>query len=105
MTSSSTLSNQERIFDQRFVHRREIEAGAEHPSNFRGYKQSAAQPPRVKLGRTIYREADLASESSPSFRFFTRADFGTSSPMRCNRIFEVEPVFGLLNSGRCCSDS
>src|SRR6266550_6855599 len=99
------LPTQNGLFDQGFMNRREIEAARENIEQFFAIIRNA--PARAAEGeaRTYdYREADLASDFQPVFQIVHQGRFGDIKPDALHRIFEVEPVFGLLNSGDVGSD-
>ena len=81
-SSSNSFQPSTDLFDQRFVHRREIEAARQHFQQLFAVVGDAAAGAAERERRTKDdRKSDLARELSPSFRLLTSADFGTSRPM------------------------
>ena len=92
------LPPQNRFFDQRFVHRREIESAGQHFQQLFAVVSDAAAAAAQRERRTHDdREANLAGEFQTVFQIVHQRRLGNIEADLLHRVFEEKTVFGLLD--------
>ena len=97
--------SQDRLFDESFVHRREVEAAGQHFAQLFAVVRDASAGAAEREGRTNDdRKSDLPGKLDPVFRVVDQRRLGNIEADALHRIFEKQPVFRLLDRGNVRAD-